>query len=105
MKGNILLKILQNAKCGNGVVSIGEAVRIEGDINLTKNIVNVPYNMAYCINDNKIYEVEEIKESVKGPIIIRVNGWWWGAQNISKIHFEDITPIEPQLFQIDQLDI
>jgi len=61
--------------------------------------------MSALINDGKIYRVEKIKESLKGPVIIYVKDWWWGAQNISKIHFEDITPIEPQLFQIDQLDI
>lgn len=105
MKGNILLKILQSSQCSNGVVNIGDPVRIEGDIQLTKNIVNVPYDMAPLINNNEIYEVEEIKESVKGPIIIKVRGWWWGAENIRKLLTEKTTPIKPQLFQIDQLDI
>jgi len=105
MKGIVLLQKLTTTKCANNIVKLGDDVKIEGDVQLTKKLVNVTMEMDWLINDHKVYKVEEIKESIKGPVIIRVKGWWWAATNIYKLGGEEPKPIDPQLFQIDQLVI
>ena len=103
MKGKILGPEIAN--CINGVVIIGDSVKIVGDVYESKQIVNVPMDMSFCINDDKVYQVQGIKKSIKGPIIIKVGGWWWGEKNIKKLVTEKPKKIKPQTFEIDQLVI